>query len=591
MLDPRIYRMALLPVVLAVIVLAFSLGDQQGGAGTNLAPDAYNGQNAFNTMQSLAASYPDRRAGSTDDNDLAAYVAGKLKGAGFQVSTDVFTGRTLDGPRTLENVVGVRAGLGNGSIVVVAHRDSLSAPGTADLSGTAVLLELARVLSEQTQQRTVVMASTTGSVGAVGATRLARNLPQPVDAVIALGDLAGTAVHGPLVVPWSDSQLVAPTMLRKTLAGALSAQTQLAAGSTGLVGQLAHLVLPMTPSEQGPFGSAGEPAVLLSLSGDASPPPGEPVSVGQITALGRTVTQAVTALSGGSSVPSPSVYLLFSGKTVPAWAIALLVLALLIPVLVATIDGLARARRRGHSISRWLIWVVSGAVPFALAVALVVMLRAVGAINAPPAPVGGAAVAVHGGAIGVLAGIAVVVVAGLIWLRRGLIWLLGPGPRELPGASNAYGPGTAAALLLVMCVATLLIWFSNPFAALLLIPALHLWMWIVVPDVRLPVPAALAMLLAGFAAPAVIAVAYATSLGLDPLQALWSSVLLLAGGGVSTAAALEWSVVLGCTFGVILIAVQAARVPREEDAPVTIRGPVTYAGPGSLGGTESAIRR
>ena len=56
--------------------------------------------------------------------------------------------------------------------------------------------------------------------------------------------------------------------------------------------------------------------------------------------------------------------------------------------------------------------------------------------------------------------------------------------------------------------------------------------------------------------------------------------LLLAGGGVGVLAALEWSVVLGCTFSVIAIAVQAAREPRAEEAPVTIRGPVTYAGPG-----------
>jgi len=28
-----------------------------------------------------------------------------------------------------------------------------------------------------------------------------------------------------------------------------------------------------------------------------------------------------------------------------------------------------------------------------------------------------------------------------------------------------------------------------------------------------------------------------------------------------------------------------------EEAEVTIRGPLTYAGPGSLGGTESALRR
>jgi hypothetical protein len=68
-------------------------------------------------------------------------------------------------------------------------------------------------------------------------------------------------------------------------------------------------------------------------------------------------------------------------------------------------------------------------------------------------------------------------------------------------------------------------------------------------------------------------------------------VLLLAGGGAGVVTALEWSVVLGCTFSVVAIAVQAAREPRPEEAPVTIRGPVTYAGPGSLGGTESALRR
>src|SRR5437764_10694868 len=111
MLDPRIYRMALLPVVLAVIVLAFSLGDQQGPLGTNLAPDAYNGQNAYATMHRFAADYPNRRPGSDGDDALASEIAGKLRNSyGFRVSTDVFKGKTIDGTRTLENVVGVRAG-------------------------------------------------------------------------------------------------------------------------------------------------------------------------------------------------------------------------------------------------------------------------------------------------------------------------------------------------------------------------------------------------------------------------------------------------------------------------------------------------
>ena len=36
----------------------------------------------------------------------------------------------------------------------------------------------------------------------------------------------------------------------------------------------------------------------------------------------------------------------------------------------------------------------------------------------------------------------------------------------------------------------------------------------------------------------------------------------------------------------------AARAPQVDPAaPITVRGPQGYAGPGSLGGTESALRR
>jgi hypothetical protein len=56
-------------------------------------------------------------------------------------------------------------------------------------------------------------------------------------------------------------------------------------------------------------------------------------------------------------------------------------------------------------------------------------------------------------------------------------------------------------------------------------------------------------------------------------------------------AVLELSVFLGCAGSVAAIAIRGARQRRPEQAPVTVRGPVTYAGPGSLGGTESALRR
>src|SRR5581483_7700782 len=201
MLDPRIYRASLIAIALGVFVLAFSLISQNGPLGTTLAPEAFNGQNAYSTMVSLADQYPNRRPGSTGDDDVATYVAVRLKRSGFNVSTRWSRANTADGKRTIETVIGTRAGLSSGSVVVVAHRDALSSPATADLSGTAVMLELARVLSGETQHRSIVLVSTSGSAGQAGATQLARSLGTPVDAVIALGDLAGKRVHEPVVVP------------------------------------------------------------------------------------------------------------------------------------------------------------------------------------------------------------------------------------------------------------------------------------------------------------------------------------------------------------------------------------------------------
>lgn len=594
--------MGLVPVLLAVIVLAFSLTDQQGPLGTTLAPDAFNGANANASMNKLAQEYPDRRPGSVADGNLARYVADQLgKADGFTVSTGSFPAATADGTRTLETVTGVRAGQQNGSIVVVAHRDAVGSPalcrgrgsapcGQADLSGTAVLLELARVLNGETLQHTIVLASTSGSAGLAGATQLARTLQPPVDAVIVLGDLAAAGPREPIVVPWSNGQRVAPPMLRNTVAAALSSQTGLPAGSTSLLGQLAHLALPLAATEQAPFGARGYPAVLLSLAGERAPAAREPVNAAQLTTMGRTVLQSISALDSGPAVAAPSSYLGFSGKSVPAWAVRLLALALILPVLMTTVDGIARARRRGHSILRWAGWALAAALPFGLVAVLVAAAHEIGVIGvAPPGPLEGSAIHLHAGQLALLAVLGGLILAGLVWLRPLVIgWV---GLRESSAGREPYGDGAAAGVLALLCLLAVALWLANPFAALLVVPALHLWMWVVVPDVRLPAPAVFVLILAGLALPILIGLEYATTLGLDPLQTAWSWVLLLAGGSVGLTAALEWSIFLGCAVSVVAIALRAIRQARPEPVPVTVRGPVTYAGPGSLGGTKSALRR
>src|SRR4051812_43317248 len=76
-LDPRVYRAAFVPALLAVFVVAFSLEGRPGPATTRLAADAfdgaraYGGVNARNSLLELGASFPDRRPGSPGDAALA----------------------------------------------------------------------------------------------------------------------------------------------------------------------------------------------------------------------------------------------------------------------------------------------------------------------------------------------------------------------------------------------------------------------------------------------------------------------------------------------------------------------------------------
>jgi hypothetical protein len=143
----------------------------------------------------------------------------------------------------------------------------------------------------------------------------------------------------------------------------------------------------------------------------------------------------------------------------------------------------------------------------------------------------------------------------------------------------------------VLVAAGIVIWIQNPFAALLVVPALHLWLPALNPGTRLPVFVRLLLLALGAVPVVLIAAYYSITLGFGPLDALWSAALLIAGGVVTPLAVLEWSIVLGCALAAVAIVALTARQRGPEPASVTVRGPITYAGPGSLGGTKSALRR
>lgn len=573
MLDPRLYRAGFLPLLFVLIVVGFSLQQKPGGRVSSLSAQAFDGASALGTLRGLEASGP----------ALAGRVASGLRARGFATSTRSFSGQTARGRRELKTVIGERIGFSSRRIVVVARRDTTMGGGPAALSGTAGLLELARVLGGRTLGRTLDLVSISGGDGGAAARDLAARLPGPVEAVLVLGDLGGTRARKPWVVPFSSSSPVfAPLALRATVEDALRAETGQAPGGVHPFTQWARLALPLTLGDQGPLVAAGVPAVLFGPGGERGARPGEEASAGGLEAFGRAALRTVSALDAGADLRPPSAYLLVAHKVVPAWAVRLLVATLIFPALLAAIDGFARVRRRREPVALWIGWVLAGVLPFLLLFLYLRAVRAAGGLPAaPPGPVPAAALPLRGGGAAVLGGGVVVLVLGWLALRPLVL-------RMLAGRGEASGPAAAAALLLVLGVAAVAAWALNPFAAALLLPALHLWLLALAPDLALPRALRVGLALLGLLPLALLALSYGAEFGLGPLSELWAAAVLVAGGGVSLPVALGASVFLGCWAGVVAVALRAVGGRSEE---VSVRGPVSYAGPGSLGGTESALRR
>src|SRR5439155_971864 len=254
LIQPRIYRAAFLPALLAVVIAAFSLEGPPPAAPQGLPADVlFDGSLASSTVNTILQDAPDRRAGRPGDERAANRVATTLRGLGYGTSHDRFT----DDGVPLDNVIGRRPGLSEHELVVLANRDALSVPdATGSAADTAALIAVGRVFSGRAVHKTIVLASVDG-----GSRR-------------------------------------------------------------------------MDPTRYG--------------------------------AIGRPVLRIISALDGARQPPphGPRAYLTVGGQVMPGWALALLAATLILPALIASIDALARVRRRGHPVVRWFWWVAAGVVPF-----------------------------------------------------------------------------------------------------------------------------------------------------------------------------------------------------------------------------------
>ncbi|MFL5780397.1 MAG: hypothetical protein ACJ760_03710 [Thermoleophilaceae bacterium] len=573
MIEPRLYRAAFIPALLAIVVAAFSLENRPRAVPQGLPADVlFEGALASSTVGAIVHDAPDRRAGRPGDARTARRVASAFRHFGFQTTVQRFD----ESGHRLTNVIGRRPGLSRHEIVLLASRDALSVPdATSSAADTAALMEVARVLEGRAARRTIVLASVDGGMlGDAGARRFVQSMAHPelVDSALVLSNMGAPHSRGPLLVDWSNNEDRGSLGLRRTATDSLRNELGTDGGPTASPpAQLGRLAFPIGLGPQGALLELGLPALRLSGSGERAPPRAQrdlaDLRGERYGALGRSALRLVSSLDAARRPPDhgPRTYLLAGGGVVPAWAVMALAAALILPALVASIDALARAGRRNEHVVEWLMWVVAGMFPFALGLGVAALLVLVGlAKDAPRSPLEPSLVPVDGAAIGAMAGVAFVVLLAWVLLRTPLV--------RRGGLPDPTAPGAGVATSLLLCAVAVGLWFMNPYAALLFALPLHCWMLATLSRVGRGLRIALVAI--GLLPGLVVAGAYMRELLLDPLEWLWYVFLLVTGGQVGVPTALLMCVVGGLFAATATIAVARWRADRpSEPDPEAPRSP------------------
>jgi len=545
--DLRLYRLAFLPALAALVALAFSLHGVPEPIDPGPVATAFDAEAANRLARTIARQYPERTAGSEGDEAVADLVSERFgQIAAGEVLEQRFEAK-LDGEeRELRNVTLILPGRSDRSMLLLAARDATGGEGaTSSAAATGLLAELAVALGTAERQRTVIVASTTASEGALGVRELLEGLPERYEpeAALVITQPGAAEPRPPHVLTDSASRHVPAPELIETVREMLLVQAELEAGLEGAGLQLARLALPSGVGEQAALNGAGLDAVALSSAGRLLPPSEldtrAQLSAETIDAFGRAALASAIALAAAPQEleRGPDSYLRLGETIVPGRPLAWLALALLVPPAALVAVQLARAgRARGPA----LAWAASWAAPGVAALLVLKALALVGLVPTPAYPFDPGTLELgvsEALALALLAAIAaaVVLLGSPAHMPRGL-------PRPLLGAS-------AGALTLL---AALALWAANPYCALLAAPLVHLPLAHAV--ARPPGRAALAALALLGLVPLALALA-AVAGALDwGKSTLWQLTVLVAEGAIGFVQAAALAILAGATVASVLAA-------------------------------------
>ena len=584
MFDPRIYRAAMLPAVAAFVLLMFSLEPTPAALPAPVATPTFEGDAAARTARTIVELAPEREPGSPGDEDVGDLVRERFSAIeGGEVAVQDFEASHDGEDVTLRNVVLTLPGNSERTLLVIAHRDSDSGPGTASsAAATAELLTLAEALGRSDREGTLIFASTDGgSIGAIGARELVENLPraEAIDAALVIAQPGPQDPRPPFVVASGlDPESPSPQLVRTARAATASRYGE-RDDEPGTWASLSRLAVPAGLGEQAVLRDEGLEALAISGAGERQLPVEDDttVSAEAMAASGTAMMDLILTLDEAERPPAegPAEYVRLGDNLIPGWTLSLLAIALIIPALLAAADTWLRELRADWRTRRTLPWAAERALIPLAGLLLVYALGLIGLLPDPGFPYDPAQFEP-----GAEAPIAFVAIAGSFALAALLIR-----PLRIPLDSEPHTLAAAAGL--ITGVAILALWLLNPYLALLLAPAAHVWL--------LPARASgppRAAVVAGVAIATLLpaVAAFATVSGqLDlGLAAPWHLLLMIVGGQLGLLECLLWCATLGGLIACVSAA--TAFADRSRAAGGVVLGTGTHAGPGSLGATPSALR-
>jgi hypothetical protein len=541
-MDGRLVRVGLIVAAPAFVALALAVSASGPLPRSPLEP-LFDGVAAQQLATTLSTEYPSRVPGSPEAEGAARWYRETVAALGIHTTEDVWTQKVPElGSVTLRNVVSVVPGRSPDSILLVAHRDNAGPLQTEadNASGTAALVELARGFAPQENQaaaepqHTLVFVSTDGGAyGGAGAERFATTsaLARSVVAAVVIDRPSG---EGPPRLGIAGDGATSPS---RTLVRTASARVEEELGTAPLLPsttrQLVDLGMPFAYLEQGRLLGHGIAAVSLGFGEPGATALSDPHPEVRFEKMGKATEALVDSLdqSAATALQTPDA-LYLGARSVRGWAVRLTLVLLAVPIVLGTVDLLARVRRRRIPVApafrafrtRLAIWLF-GAVLLAVA-ALVGALPTGGDLPLPSF----ASVATDP-PLGRL--VVLLALFALAWLG---------GRRQLVPVGRTKSDERLAGLLvalLALCALAVVLAIAKPYALVFVLPSLYSWPWI--PVERTSWRGGL-LFLVGLLGPALGLLVLARQIGLEMARAGLYTLGLATVGYVSVGAVLAAAV-------------------------------------------------